>query len=110
MSQIARVWFGKLHASRSEEYLEYVKRTGVDELRATEGNRGVLLLTRLDGELLEIGVISFWDSYESIERFAGKDINRARYYPEDHKYLLTLDPYLHHYEVEGSFAKEGATV
>jgi len=103
MSQIARVWFGKLPASRVEEYVEYVKSTGVRELRATEGNLGVLVLTRLEGETAEISVISFWDSLAAIEKFAGKDINKARYYPEDHKFLHSLDPELHHYEVAGSF-------
>ena len=110
MSQIARVWFGKLPATKVAEYVEYVKRTGVEELRATPGNRGVLVLTRAEGEIAEISVISFWDARESIERFAGKEIKKARYYPEDHKFLLSLEPELQHYEVSGSFPLEGSAV
>jgi len=100
MSQIARAWFGKLPANRLEDYVAYVERTGVKELRETEGNRGVQVWTRKDGDLAEIGVISFWDSAEAIERFAGKDINKARYYPEDKTFLLKLEPQLVHYKVE----------
>ena len=102
MPQIARVWFGKLPASRKEEYVDYVTRTGVKELRATKGNQGVLVFTRVDGEIAEISVISFWESKESIESFAGKDINKAHYYPEDQEFLLSLDPEVKHYEVSVS--------
>lgn len=100
MPQIARVWFGQLRASQIEEYREYVKKTGAQALRGTPGNQGVWLLTRTDGDLAEIGVISFWDSKTSIQQFAGNDIDRAVYYPEDEKYLLKLEPKLLHYEVE----------
>jgi len=33
------------------------------------------------------------------KRFAGRDYEKARYYPEDKKFLLILDPYVRHYEV-----------
>ena len=99
MSKIARVWFGKTPASRADEYVEYVKRTGVQDLRATKGNLGVWVFRRVDGDTAEFSVISFWESKEAIQRFAGKDIAKARYYPEDHNFLLSLEPELIHYEV-----------
>lgn len=99
MSQIARVWFGRTPASKTEEYLEYSKKTGVKDLRATEGNRGVLLLKRLNKEIAEFAIISFWESKEAIKRFAGDDINKAVYYPEDVEFLLEMEPELVHYEV-----------
>jgi hypothetical protein len=99
MSSIARIWFGKLPASRGEEYVKYVEETGVRELRATNGNRGVLVLTRVEGEVMEISVISFWDSRESIERFAGENISKARYYPKDANFLFSLEPELQHYDI-----------
>jgi len=99
MSKIARVWFGKTPASRAEEYIEYVKRTGVRDLRATKGNLGAWVLRRVDGDIAEFAVISFWESKEAIERFAGENIAKAVYYPEDHHFLLSLEPELVHYEV-----------
>lgn len=96
---ILRVWFGKTKASDIDEYAEYVKKTGLKTLKATPGNRGVLLVKRIDGSSAEIGVLSFWDSRDSIVGFAGQDINRAVYYPEDTKYLLELTPELVHYEI-----------
>lgn len=94
-----RMWSGKVVAARSEEYLEYVRKTGVEALAKTPGNLGVLVLKRLDGETAETMVLSFWKSLESIRAFAGEQINKAVYYPEDKKFLLEMSPEVDHYEV-----------
>ena len=99
MSQIARVWFGRVLSSKAEEYFEYVKETGVKDLRATPGNQGVLLLQREHNGVTEFGVISFWESRLAIEGFAGKNIEQAVYYPEDSKFLLEMEPKLLHFDV-----------
>jgi len=44
-------------------------------------------------------LLTLWDSLESIKAFAGADVERARYYPEDEAYLLELEPTVTHYEV-----------
>ncbi len=99
MSWIARVWFGKTKSERIDEYVEYVRRTGVRELTETEGNRGVLVLTRADEEISEIGVVSFWRSLRDVKRFAGENVSKAVYYEKDREYLLAMEPELLHYEV-----------
>ena len=38
---IARTWHGATRAAKSDEYLEYLNKTGVPDLQATEGNQGV---------------------------------------------------------------------
>ena len=96
---IARVWSGRTPASKAEQYTEYMNQTGVKELHETKGNRGVLMFRRLNQEIAEFTIISFWDSRESIKRFAGEDINKAVYYPADAEFLLELEPELKHYEV-----------
>ncbi len=42
---------------------------------------------------------TLWESFESIRKFAGDDIEKARYYPDDKDYLLELKPHVTHYEV-----------
>jgi heme-degrading monooxygenase HmoA len=96
---IARVWKGRTRLSQSDRYLDYMLATGVHDLRATEGNQGVYVLRRIEDEQAEFTFISLWDSLEAIRRFAGEEIDRAVYYPEDHDYLLSLDPKVTHYEV-----------
>ncbi|HSE42154.1 MAG TPA: antibiotic biosynthesis monooxygenase [Acidobacteriota bacterium] len=99
---IARLWFGRTNASKSEEYSKYMKKTGIKDLRETEGNRGVLMFKRLNNNVVEFYIISFWESKDSIRRFAGEDINKAVYYPEDINFLLEMEPELKHYEVEAA--------
>jgi hypothetical protein len=48
---------------------------------------------------VEIVTLSFWDSVQAIAAFAGEDIERAVYYPEDDRYLLERDPRVVHYQV-----------
>jgi len=98
---IARVWRGATREEDAERYREYLDETGVKEARATPGNRGVLVLRGIAGGRVEFTFISFWDSMDAIRAFAGDDVERAVYYPEDRRYLLDLDPNVHHFEVVG---------
>jgi len=96
---IARIWHGVTAAARSEEYLEYLNRTGVPDYRATEGNRGVYVLRRIEDDRAHFLTLSFWDTIEDVKRFAGPDPNKAKYYPADEEFLLGFEPTVEHYEV-----------
>ncbi|MGD8624628.1 MAG: antibiotic biosynthesis monooxygenase [Anaerolineae bacterium] len=96
---IARTWHGVVPEEKGDAYLAYLKRTGVVDLEATAGNRGVYILRRTAGDQTHFWLMSLWDSYDSIRAFAGKDVERARYYPEDAAFLLELEPTVTHYEV-----------
>jgi hypothetical protein len=41
--------------------------------------------------------LSWWEDEASIKAFAGSDISRARYYPEDDRFLLTRPQTVQHY-------------
>lgn len=47
---IARLWTGRTKAEDYDTYLAYLEESGVAELHATPGNRGVMVLRRLDGD------------------------------------------------------------
>jgi len=96
---LARSWDGVTRADEGDEYVEYLRRTGVADLTATGGNRGVFVLRREDGERTCFRLVSLWDSMDAVRRFAGDDPERARYYPEDERFLLALSPGVEHYEV-----------
>jgi heme-degrading monooxygenase HmoA len=96
---IARLWHGAVPAAKGDAYAAYLRRTGVPECRTTAGNRGVEVLRRTAGGETHFLFISFWDSMDAIRTFAGDDVERARYYPEDQDYLLALEPNVTHYEV-----------
>lgn len=103
---IARAWHGETPSAVADEYLDYLNATGVPALRSTPGNRGVWVLRRSEGERAHFWLISFWESEEGIRRFAGAELERARYYPRDSEYLLAMEPGVTHYEVCAGAAGE----
>jgi heme-degrading monooxygenase HmoA/uncharacterized damage-inducible protein DinB len=96
---IARSWDGLTTAEQGDTYADYIRRTGVADLAATPGNRGVYLLRRREGDRARFRVLSLWDSLDGIRRFAGEDPERARYYPEDARFLEALAPEVEHFDV-----------
>jgi hypothetical protein len=96
---IARVWSGRTLKSLADEYLDYVLKTGVKDFHRTSGIRGSWVFRRFDGEEAEFVMVSFWDKMESIGAFAGEEVERARYCPEDGDFLLEKTATVTHYEV-----------
>lgn len=96
---IARLWWGRTEAEDYDAYLRYLQESGVEALKATPGNQGVMVLRRFDGDEAEFGVLSFWTSLEDVKAFAGEDVDAARYFPDDERYLLEFTPTLKHYDV-----------
>ena len=98
---IARFWRGITPKSKADDYLKYLEKTGLKEYRSTEGNRGVYVFRRIEDDRAVFLLMSLWESYEAIKRFAGPNFEKAVYYPEDKKFLLELEPNVAHYEVLG---------
>ncbi len=96
---IARIWRGAVRCEDSDEYVEYLRATGLPEYRATAGNRGAWILRRDQGERTEFVTLSFWESLASAEGFAGPDPERAVFYPEDDRFLVERDLTVAHYEL-----------
>ncbi len=96
---IARVWHGVVPKSKRAAYIEYLKKTGMEDYSSTPGNVGASVLVRDDGDKTEFVIISLWRSMEAIKKFAGEDVEKARYYPEDVKFLLELEPKVKHYDL-----------
>ncbi len=95
----ARMWHGRTKASDADLYLDYLFKTGLPDYHRTPGNRGAWVLRRMQGDSAHFITLTFWESHDAIKAFAGADMGRARYYPEDEKYLLELEPGVTHYEV-----------
>ncbi len=96
---IARLWHGAVPTVKADAYHGYVARTGLTDYRATQGCRGAQVLRRRDGDRTHFLVLSYWESLDAIRAFAGPEVERARYYPEDGEYLLEFEPHVTHYEV-----------
>ena len=96
---IARTWHGAVPVERGYAYQQYLLETGAQDYQRTPGNRGVYVLRRNEDNIAHFRLMTLWDSLDAIKAFAGDNAERARYYPEDEKYLLELEPIAMHYEV-----------
>ena len=99
---IARIWRGAVRAEDAAAYAAYVQRTGLAGYQGTPGNHGAWLLCRTEGDRAEFITVSFWESREAIEAFAGQDINTAVFCPDDEQFLIERDLTVNYYDVAGS--------
>jgi heme-degrading monooxygenase HmoA len=97
--RIARLWRGVTLAEHGDEYLDYLRRTGLAEYKRTPGHRSTTTLRRVVGGRAEFLLLTVWDSMDAVRRFAGADQERAVFYPEDDRYLIERDEHVTHFEV-----------
>jgi heme-degrading monooxygenase HmoA len=98
---IARLWHGRVLTSKAGSYRQFLNDRAIPDYRAVPGNASVHVLERREGEVTHFITLTFWDSLDSIRAFAGDEIEKAKYYPEDAEYLLEYEPRVVHYEVVG---------
>ncbi|HSD62460.1 MAG TPA: DinB family protein [Ignavibacteriaceae bacterium] len=95
---ITRIWHGRTKKEDAEKYLQYVIGTGIKDYLDSKGNLDTQIWRSTEGEISHIFTVTQWDDIESIKKFAGEEFNKAKYYPEDEKYLLELEREVKHYE------------
>lgn len=97
---IMREWRGRVPHDKVDAYVRVLERTGLPHYAGTAGHRGSwLLLDRERDDAAEITLLTLWTSRDAIRAFAGEDIARAVYYPEDDDFLIEKPEFLRHYEV-----------
>lgn len=77
--------------------MNHYRDRAIPDYRATPGDLGVRLLRRPEGNRAHFLTLSFWSSLDVILAFESDDIERAKYYPEDAKYLLEFEPTVLHF-------------
>ena len=93
------IWSGTVAATDSDAYAAYLHRTGLKDFRATPGNLGAFAFRRTEGDRVVFTTLSIWDGMDGIRRFAGDDVERARFYEEDDRFLIDRDWTVTHTEV-----------
>jgi heme-degrading monooxygenase HmoA len=96
---IARRWHGRVPADKAEKYLRLMAEVGLSDYRSTDGNRGAWCLHRRDGDIVHVEMFTLWDDLDAIQRFAGDELTKAKYYDFDPDFLLELEPEVTHFEV-----------
>ena len=97
---IGRIWRGATRPEDAPAYVRYLRETGLKEYRETPGNQGAWVFWRESDGRAEFLTISLWESRDAVVGFAGQDIDRAVFYPDDDRFLIDRDVAVAHYEVE----------
>jgi heme-degrading monooxygenase HmoA len=96
---ICRMWHGITPRSKADAYASFLERRAVPDYRSVLGNLSVAVLRRDESEITHFMTVTYWESEESIRAFAGDDLLRAKYYPEDQGFLLEFEPKVQHFVV-----------
>jgi heme-degrading monooxygenase HmoA len=96
---IARIWRGTTAEDRADDYVQYLRGTGLADYTSTSGNHGVSMLIRRHDGRADFTLISYWESMEHVKAFAGDDPEVAVFYPEDDDYLIDRETTVTHHEV-----------
>ena len=98
MTKITRIWHGITKAESSDQYLKFLESSGVPDYVKIEGNLSVKVLRRMEGNVCHFWTVTEWDNLDSIRKFAGEELEKAKYYPEDSEFLLEFEPHVIHCE------------
>ena len=96
---IAREWKCLCPRATREGFLDYLYQTGVRETSDTPGYLGFELFEReVDGES-EITLITYWETLEAVEGYAGEEVGFAKLYRKDHEFEIVPEEIVKHYTV-----------
>jgi len=98
---IVRIWHGRTPRGVADEYAAFLARRALPDYRAVPGNLEAGVYRRDEGEVTHFLTVSRWASEDAIRAFAGEELLKARYYPEDTGYLLEFEPEVQHFTVVG---------
>lgn len=98
-ASVARMWHGRVPAAKASAYTVYLNEAGIQKIRAIEGNLGVQMFKRMENDVAEFYVISYWKSRDAIRAFAGNDIEKASFLPRDRDYLINPELQVKHFDV-----------
>ena len=99
---IARLWHGRVLPNEADAYEPFLAAREIPDYTRVAGNLGVRILRRDAKDAVHFVTLSFWESEAAIRAFAGDDLLKAKYYPEDADFLLEFEPQVVHYAVTGS--------
>ncbi len=98
---IVRMWHGRVPTAKAQAYRQFLNDRAIPDYQSVPGNLGVYILERQEGEVTHFVTLTYWENMAAIRGFAGQDVERAKYYPEDKDFLLEFEPTVVHYEVVG---------
>ena len=96
---ICRIWHGRTRLDRADAYAAFLRARAIPDYRSITGNLDAAVLRRDDGDVAHFLTVTRWISLDAIRAFAGDDLLKAKYYPEDRDFLLEFEPQVLHFVV-----------
>ena len=70
---IARIWTATARTDRIDAYVAHLVENTFPQLASIDGHRGAQVLTRPSNGIVDVTVITFWESVDAIAQFSGAD-------------------------------------
>ena len=96
---ICRIWHGRTSRKNADEYARFLEQRAIPDYRSVPGNTDVEVLRWDEGEVTHFLTVTHWTSEDAIRAFAGDDLLKAKYYPQDEGFLLEFEPQVQHFTV-----------
>ncbi len=85
---IVRTWHGRTRISDADAYETFMKERAAPDYASVSGLKQLLFTRRDEGDIAHFLLITVWENMEAVKAFAGDEPAKAKYYPEDDRYLL----------------------
>jgi predicted transcriptional regulator YdeE/heme-degrading monooxygenase HmoA len=98
------MWHGRTKRETADVYAGFLAERAVPDYQSVPGNVSVTVLRRDEGSITHFITLTLWRSEDAIRGFAGNDLLKAKYYPEDKDFLLEFETFVQHFSVVSSAA------
>ena len=88
---IVRTWAGRTALKDGDAYERFMIERAAPDYRSIDGLKKLYFTRRDEGGVAHFLLVTIWESMEAVRACAGADPAKAKYYPEDDKYLLEKD-------------------
>ena len=99
MTGFVRIWHGVTPRSLADEYERFLVDRAVPDYKSVPGLRKAIFTRRDEGDITHFLLITIWESLEAMKLFTEGDPTRAKYYPEDDKYLVEKEERVQIYKI-----------
>ncbi|HEX6834447.1 MAG TPA: antibiotic biosynthesis monooxygenase [Rudaea sp.] len=101
---IVRIWHGRTARDKADAYESFLRERAIPDYRSVGGNIDVAIFRRDEADVSHFLTVTRWIDENAIRAFAGDDLLKAKYYPEDDAFLLEFEPNVTHYRVAAQTA------
>jgi heme-degrading monooxygenase HmoA len=96
---IVRTWHGRTSLTDADAYENFMKERAAPDYASVEGLKQLFFTRRDEGQVAHFLLVTVWDTMDAVKKFAGDDPARAKYYPEDDRYLLEKEAHSLNHQV-----------